>query len=115
MTRATFRFLAALGVVWLTALPGGTLPAAAADKIKKIVIVVLENTAESEAVKMPYLATLAKRGALLSNDHAEVHPSQPNYIAMIAGSSYGVDDGSMATDASRSTSGTSAISSRSTD
>ena len=72
--------------------PRGTLPAAAADPIKKIVIVVLENTAESEAVKMPYLATLAKRGALLSNDHAEVHPSQPNYIAMIAGSSYGVED-----------------------
>src|SRR6185503_13744968 len=46
----------------------------------------------ADAVKMPYLAALAKRGALLSNDHAEVHPSQPNYIAMIAGSSHGVDD-----------------------
>ena len=90
MTRATSRLLA-LGVV-LTALTATVLAAAAAGSVKRIVIVVLENTAESEAVKMPYLAELAKRGALLSNDHAEVHPSQPNYIAMIAGSSYGVND-----------------------
>jgi len=91
MTRASFRLLATLAAAWCAALPGGTFPAAAADPVKKIVIVVLENTAESKAVKMPYLAELAKRGALLSNDHAEVHPSQPNYIAMIAGSSDGVD------------------------
>jgi hypothetical protein len=55
-----------------------------------MMIVILENTDYDQAIKQPFLASLARRGALLENFHAETHPSQPNYIALIAGSTYGV-------------------------
>ncbi len=57
---------------------------------KKVMIVVLENTDYDEAVALPFLSQLAKRGALLTNYHAVTHPSQPNYVAMISGDTSGV-------------------------
>jgi Phosphoesterase family len=65
-----------------------TLSANAA--ITKIMTVVLENTNYEDALRQPFLASLASRGALLSHFSAESHPSQPNYIAMISGSTFGV-------------------------
>jgi hypothetical protein len=59
---------------------------------KKVIVVVLENTAYSTALAQPFLASLAKRGAVFKNFMAEAHPSQPNYIAMIAGDTMGVRD-----------------------
>jgi hypothetical protein len=56
----------------------------------KTMIVVLENTDYEEAMHQPFLASLAKRGALLANFTAEAHPSQPNYIALISGSTHDV-------------------------
>jgi hypothetical protein len=56
----------------------------------KVMMVVLENTDYAAALRQPFLASLAARGALLTHFSAEAHPSQPNYIAMIAGSTYGV-------------------------
>lgn len=56
----------------------------------KIMVVVLENTDYAAALQQPFLASVAKRGALLTNFKAEARPSQPNYIALIAGSTYGV-------------------------
>jgi phosphatidylinositol-3-phosphatase len=42
----------------------------------------------------PFLSDLIARSALATNDHAITHPSQPNYIALVAGSTLGVrDDG----------------------
>jgi hypothetical protein len=58
--------------------------------ITKIMTVVLENTDYDAALRQPYLASLARQGALLTHFVAEAHPSQPNYIALIAGSTYGV-------------------------
>jgi hypothetical protein len=38
----------------------------------------------------PYLRWLARHSANLTNMHAEMHPSQPNYIALFSGSTQGV-------------------------
>src|SRR5436305_14056608 len=38
----------------------------------------------------PYLNSLARRGALLTNYHALHHPSQPNYLEVLSGSEQGV-------------------------
>jgi hypothetical protein len=56
----------------------------------KIMTVVLENTNYDTALRQPFLASLAMRGALLTHFTAEAHPSQPNYIALISGSTYSV-------------------------
>ena len=51
---------------------------------------ILENTGYEAALRQPFLKSLARRGALLTHFSAEAHPSQPNYIALISGSTYGV-------------------------
>jgi phospholipase C len=61
--------------------------------------VVLENTNYEDALRQPFLASLARRGALLTHFTAEAHPSQPNYIALISGSTLGVtSDGNVSLD-----------------
>jgi hypothetical protein len=57
---------------------------------KKVIVVYLENTDYRGAMKQPFLKELAKRGALLTDFHAETHPSQPNYVALVAGTTEGV-------------------------
>jgi len=56
----------------------------------KVMMVVLENTNYAKALEQPFLLGLSKNGALLENMSAETHPSQGNYIAMIAGDTLGV-------------------------
>jgi len=53
-------------------------------------IVILENTGYGKAMRQPFLKSLTRRGALLRHFSAVAHPSQPNYIALVAGSTYGV-------------------------
>ena len=60
------------------------------ERFSKIMVVVLENTDYDDAIEQPFLASLIKRGVLLTNFTAEAHPSQPNYIALISGSTFGV-------------------------
>src|SRR3954451_4023538 len=60
-----------------------------------IVVVVEENHSFSEIIgnpQAPYINALAHGGALLTNYHAVAHPSQPNYFALYAGSTFGVQD-----------------------
>jgi hypothetical protein len=57
---------------------------------KKVLIVIFENTAYQEAVSQPFFAKFAKDGALLTNFFAETRPSQPNYLALVSGDTYGV-------------------------
>ena len=54
--------------------------------IKHVIVVVLENEDAKRAALQPYMRELASRGAMLHNYHALAHPSQPNYIGMVAGS-----------------------------
>jgi hypothetical protein len=90
-----------LGLAFLLAagpaLAGGSVtsvPASPASRpaFRKVLIVLLENADYKEALAQPYLAELARRGALLTNYHAVAHPSQPNYVALIAGDTLGVKD-----------------------
>ncbi len=80
---------ATLLVLWtdlLSALP--PLP-----KPDHIVIVIEENHAFSQIIDSPvapYLNALAQKGALLTNSYGVTHPSQPNYIALFAGTIDGV-------------------------
>ncbi|MBC7713663.1 MAG: hypothetical protein H7177_10005 [Rhizobacter sp.] len=60
------------------------------DHFKKVVWIVFENTNFAKALAQPDFNKLTKNGVLFTNLTAEAHPSQGNYIAMIAGSKLGV-------------------------
>lgn len=55
-------------------------------------MVVFENTHYKTAMGLPFFAKFAKQGTLLTDLHAITHPSQPNYIAMVAATTHGVKD-----------------------
>jgi hypothetical protein len=58
---------------------------------KKVMIVLFENTNYQDALDEPAFKKLTQEGALLTNLYAETHPSQGNYIALTAGSTYDVN------------------------
>ncbi len=66
---------------------------AKAHHFDRVLIIVLENVDYEEAIKNPDLAALAQHGASFTNFHALFHPSYPNYLAMVAGTDYGVHKG----------------------
>ena len=80
---------AALSFVLALALPR---PASAAPAFSKVLVVVLENADYDKASAQPFLTALAARGAALTAYKGVGHPSQPNYVAMIAGDTLGVKD-----------------------
>jgi len=58
-----------------------------------IVVAIEENHGYSEIIgssSAPYINSLATQGALFTDSHAITHPSQPNYLALFAGSTLGV-------------------------
>ena len=57
----------------------------------RVVIVVLENAGLSQALADPYIASLTEKAAWLSNYRALGHPSLPNYLAIVAGSTFGLE------------------------
>ncbi|KAG0289846.1 hypothetical protein BGZ96_006682 [Linnemannia gamsii] len=57
-----------------------------------IFIVFLENTDYDLANSDPTLRSLFKSGVVLNNFHGVTHPSQPNYLAAIAGDYFDYDD-----------------------
>jgi phosphatidylinositol-3-phosphatase len=62
-----------------------------------VVVVVLENKDVDQVLgtgETPFLDHLAQTGADFTNAHAEMHPSQPNYLALFSGSTQGVSDDS---------------------
>jgi Phosphoesterase family len=73
------------------AAPGASAQTAA-HHFDRVVIIVLENGDYETAVKNSNLAALAVHGASFSNFHALFHPSYPNYLAMIAGTDFGVHE-----------------------
>ncbi|CAG8543108.1 1597_t:CDS:2, partial [Dentiscutata heterogama] len=60
----------------------------------RIFLIIFENTDYVKAIQQPYLQDLMNRsnGLLLSNYYAITHPSLPNYIATVFGSTAGVTD-----------------------
>jgi len=60
-----------------------------------IVVVVMENQNYSSIIgntDAPYINALAAAGALLTDYMAVAHPSEPNYLALYAGSTFGIKD-----------------------
>jgi phospholipase C len=58
-----------------------------------IVLIMLENQdyqTVMDGTQMPLLATIAQQNVLLSNYFAVTHPSLPNYIALMSGSTQGI-------------------------
>jgi acid phosphatase len=51
----------------------------------RIFIIMLENELESTVRQDPFMLELESKGVRLSDYHGVAHPSQPNYIATIAG------------------------------
>jgi hypothetical protein len=59
-----------------------------------IVIVVEENHAAAQIIgnkSAPFLNALAAHGALMTQSYAVAHPSQPNYLALFAGDTFGIN------------------------
>jgi len=59
-----------------------------------VFVIVMENTTYDQALAQPFTRSLADQYALASNYHAVSHPSLPNYLAMTAGSTFGIRDDS---------------------
>jgi hypothetical protein len=62
----------------------------AGPRFERVVHIVFENADLEDAMAQPEFARLARAGAWLQDFRGVTHPSQPNYIAMIAGSTMGV-------------------------
>jgi acid phosphatase len=93
------RLLLALGVVAVVGLaaspltPRIGLAAAAVPQPAHIVIVVEENRSENGIIgnkSAPFITSLAANGANMTQSYAETHPSEPNYLALFAGNTFGV-------------------------
>jgi hypothetical protein len=83
------RALAATCAAFLVALGGMASSARAAlPRPAHVVVVIEENHTLAQVVESgdaPYLATVARSGALFTHAHGVTHPSQPNYFALISG------------------------------
>jgi phosphatidylinositol-3-phosphatase len=58
-----------------------------------IVIVIEENKPDSAVIgskSAPYINALANGGANMTQSFAEAHPSEPNYLALFSGSTFGL-------------------------
>src|SRR5438309_771636 len=63
---------------------------AKAHHFDRVLIIVLENVDYERAIQDKNLASLAQHGASFTNFHAMFHPSYPNYLAMVAGTDFGI-------------------------
>ncbi|MGZ4530697.1 MAG: alkaline phosphatase family protein [Mycobacterium sp.] len=74
----------------------GPAPVAVAQPLPvpaHIVIVVEENKPDSAVIgnkSAPYLNALAGAGANMTQSFAEAHPSEPNYLALFSGNTFGL-------------------------
>jgi len=96
-TLAVLRIVMAILSVAVVGVVTGRCPAWAAVQLPHydhIVIVVEENHAASQIIgnkSAPFINALAADGALMTQSYAVAHPSQPNYLALFAGDTFGVD------------------------
>jgi phosphatidylinositol-3-phosphatase len=75
---------------------GSASPAArshAVPRLDRIVVVVMENKSCTDVIgsrDAPYLNRLAARSAFASRYYALTHPSLPNYLGLLGGSTFGI-------------------------
>ena len=92
-------------VLWVVAVAAAAVGAAAAygsdrasppvPHLGRVVVVVFENKGRDRVLgsaDAPTFAKLALRGATLTNYRAVAHPSLPNYLALVSGSTQGITD-----------------------
>jgi phosphatidylinositol-3-phosphatase len=73
--------------------PPSGLPSTGANSYEHIFVVVFENHGYGSIVgsgAAPTFNRLIRTGALATNYHAVAHPSLPNYLAMVGGSTFGI-------------------------
>jgi hypothetical protein len=90
-----------MSIVWATSLGwlsfssmmrAQAVPAMPVGKhFDQVVIVVMENEGTDQALADPYIASLSRKAASFPRYFAITHPSFPNYLAMVAGSTFGLD------------------------
>ncbi len=71
----------------------GTMPGSAIPRVGHVFVVVEENHSYSQIIgspEAPYWNFLADEGVSLTDFHGLTHPSLPNYLAMIGGSTFGI-------------------------
>lgn len=69
-------------------MPGSSVPA-----LDHVFLVIMENHGFDEVVgvpEAPYLASLVAAGGIATNYVSVAHPSLPNYLALLGGSTFGV-------------------------
>jgi phosphatidylinositol-3-phosphatase len=82
----------------LTATPNASTPCgttSATPTWQHVVWIVMENKSYNQIIgssSAPYVNSLAKKCGLATNYKALTHPSLPNYLAMVSGSTQGITD-----------------------
>ena len=72
-----------------------TTAAGALPRPKHVMVAIFENEDVDNVVgsaDAPYLTSLARSAATLTDAHGVTHPSEPNYLALFSGSTHGVTD-----------------------
>ncbi|HTJ70987.1 MAG TPA: alkaline phosphatase family protein [Actinospica sp.] len=75
------------------AAPATKLAASSIPQYSHVVVVMEENHSYSDIIgnsSAPYFNQLADGGALMTSSYAVTHPSEPNYMALFAGSTFGL-------------------------
>ena len=85
----------ALAATMLVAPPAASAATRRIPRLAHVVVIVFENHERSEIVGSPAAPTftrLASRYAQATSYYAVAHPSLPNYLAFVSGSTHGVTD-----------------------
>ena len=96
--------ICALSAILLLALgcgsaqPGSPLAVASPARLPQshkshVVVIVMENAEYGEVIgnrAAPYVNALARRYGLATQSYAITHPSLPNYLALVSGSTHGI-------------------------
>jgi phosphatidylinositol-3-phosphatase len=85
--------LLAAGLATAAFLPGAAARPTPVPSFSHVVVIMFENKDAAEVAgnaDAPTFNRLARRGAFLSNYKAVSHPSLPNYVALISGSTHGI-------------------------
>lgn len=62
----------------------------AAPRFKNVIMVVFENENPQPTLNVPFFKQFAQDGVYFDQTVGEARPSQPNYLAMVAGDTFGV-------------------------
>jgi phosphatidylinositol-3-phosphatase len=83
----------AAAVVLLLVVPGAARSAGGVPPLRHVVVIVFENKERESVLRNPDAPTfnrLARQFATLSRYYGVTHPSLPNYLALVSGSTHGV-------------------------